>query len=208
MQELLTFLLMGGSALLTAGAVAFLGVGLYTNVLERFLTEVRDESAGGVKGAGSVAVRKLGAMNRRFMWPGYESKTRRKLIKAGEPSQYKPEDIMALQEVSAFLALLAGLFVVNGLGGNLAWSLLVMLLGLFYPLIWLNDQVKRRHLAITARFHTTWTCSPCRWKRAWTSRARSRRWWRRAARGRCARSCSWCSSSSRWARRVKKGSRA
>ncbi|NOJ98168.1 type II secretion system F family protein [Corallococcus sp. CA049B] len=149
MQEVLTFLLMGGSALLTAGAVAFLGIGLYSNLLERFLTEVRDESAGGMKGAGSVAIRKLGSMNRRFMWPGYESKTRRKLIKAGEPSQYKPEDIMALQEVSAFLGLLVGLFVANGIGANLAWSLVVMLLGLFYPLIWLNDQVKRRHLAIS-----------------------------------------------------------
>jgi tight adherence protein C len=148
-QEILTSLLMGGSALLTAGAVAFLGVGVYNNLLERFLLEVRDESAGGVKGAGSVAIRKLGSMNRRIMWPGYESKTRRKLIKAGEPHQYKPEDIMALQEVSAFVALLAGLFVVNGMGLNLAWSLLVMLLGLFYPLIWLNDQVKRRHLAIS-----------------------------------------------------------
>ena len=76
-------------------------------MFERFLSEVRDESTGGMKGFGSVAIRRLGAMNRRFMWPGYEAKARRNLIKAGEPQGYKPEDIMALQEISAVVGLLA-----------------------------------------------------------------------------------------------------
>ncbi len=70
-----------------------------TNFLERFIAEVQEESAGGVSGVGSVAIRKLGTLNRRFMWPGYEDKMRRSLIKAGEPQSYKPEDIMALQEI-------------------------------------------------------------------------------------------------------------
>lgn len=149
MQDILTTFLIGSSALLTAGAVAFLGVGLYQNVLERFLSEVRDESAGGMKGAGSVAIRKLGVLNRRFMWPGYEAKARRNLIKAGEPQGYKPEDIMAMQEVSAVLALVVGLFLLNSLDQNLAWALLIGLLGMYYPILWLNDQVKKRHLQIS-----------------------------------------------------------
>ncbi len=148
-MDVLTQVLVGSSALLFAGAVGFLGLGLYQQLFERFLSEVRDESAGGVKGAGSVAIRRLGSMNRRFIWPAYEAKTRRNLIKAGEPQGYKPEDIMALQEVSAVVGLLMGLFILNGVGQNLGWSLVFMLFGLYYPVMWLNDQVKKRHLQIS-----------------------------------------------------------
>ncbi|MBZ4417743.1 type II secretion system F family protein [Myxococcus sp. RHSTA-1-4] len=148
-MDVLTQVLVGSSALLFAGAVGFLGLGLYQQLFERFLSEVREESTGGVKGAGSVAIRRLGAMNRRFMWPGYEAKARRNLIKAGEPQGYKPEDIMALQEVSAVIGLLMGLVLMNGIGFNLVWALAVMLLGMYYPLMWLNDQVKKRHLQIS-----------------------------------------------------------
>jgi tight adherence protein C len=147
--DVLTQVLVGSSALLFAGAVGFLGLGLYQTLLERFLSEVREESAGGVKGAGGVVIRRLGAMNRRFMWPGYEAKARRNLIKAGEPQGYKPEDIMALQEVSAVVGLLMGLFILNGTGQNLAWCVLFLLLGTYYPIMWLNDQVKKRHLQIS-----------------------------------------------------------
>ncbi|WP_164018390.1 type II secretion system F family protein [Pyxidicoccus trucidator] len=148
-MDVLTQVLVGSSALLFAGAVGFLGLGLYQTLLERFLSEVREESAGGVKGAGGVVIRRLGAMNRRFMWPGYEAKARRNLIKAGEPQGYKPEDIMALQEVSAVVGLLMGLFILNGTGQNLAWCVLFLLLGTYYPIMWLNDQVKKRHLQIS-----------------------------------------------------------
>jgi tight adherence protein C len=147
--DVLTYTLMGGSALMFAAAAGFLGFGVYQNFFERFVSEVRDESAGGVKGLGSVTVRKLGVINRRLMWPGYESKMRRRLIKAGEPQAFKPEDIMALQEICALLGLLAGLILINALGQNLAWSLLFALFGLWYPMIWVNDQVKKRHLLIS-----------------------------------------------------------
>jgi tight adherence protein C len=147
--DVLTQVLVGSSALLFAGAIGFLGLGLYQTLFERFLSEVRDESAGGVKGAGGVAIRRLGSMNRRIMWPSYEAKARRNLIKAGEPQGYKPEDIMALQEVSFVVGLLMGLFMLNGLGQNLGWCLVFALFGMYYPLMWLNDQVKKRHLQIS-----------------------------------------------------------
>jgi tight adherence protein C len=88
-------------------------------------------------------------MNRRFMWPGYEARMRKNLIKAGDPSGYKPEDIMALQELGWVVGLLGGLVLANGLGMNLVWSLVVALFGMFYPQIWVNDQVKKRHLLIS-----------------------------------------------------------
>jgi tight adherence protein C len=148
-SDVLTYTLMGGSALMFAASAGFLGIGIYQNYFERFIDEVRDESAGGVKGMGSVTIRKLGVLNRRLMWPGYESGMRRKLVKAGEPQAFKPEDIMALQEISAALGLLAGLILVNGVGENLAYSLIFALFGMYYPLIWVNDQVKKRHLLIS-----------------------------------------------------------
>ncbi len=149
MSDVLTYTLMGGSALMFAASAGFLGIGIYQNYFANFIDEVRDESAGGVKGMGSVTIRKLGALNRRLMWPGYEAGMRRKLVKAGEPQGYKPEDIMALQEISAVLGLIAGLILVNGVGQNLAYSLLFAIFGMYYPLIWVNDQVKKRHLLIS-----------------------------------------------------------
>lgn len=130
-------------------ATPWVGLWLYQAYVARFLTEVREESAGGVQGAGSVAIRRMGGLNRRFMWPGYESRMRRRLIKAGEPKAYRPEDILALQEVGAVVGLLLTLFLLNAVGWNLALSILGGLVGTFYPLIWVNDQVKRRHLLIS-----------------------------------------------------------
>ncbi len=149
MSDILTNTLMGGSALMFAASMGFLGFGVYQNYFSQFVNEVRDESAGGMAGMGSVTLRKLGALNRRLMWPGYESKMRKKLIKAGEPNALKPEDIMALQEICAFVGLLAGLILFNAVNENLAWSLVIALFGMYYPLIWVNDQVKKRHLQIS-----------------------------------------------------------
>jgi tight adherence protein C len=136
------------AAVMFAGSLGMAGLGL-GNTVAPFLIEVREESAGGVSGAGSVVVRKLGVANRRIMWPGYEDKMRRSLVKAGEPQAYKPEDIMALQEIGFVVGILFGLILMNAIGFSLAWSLVVGLIGMFYPLIWVNDQVNKRHLAIS-----------------------------------------------------------
>jgi tight adherence protein C len=148
MSEIWTTVLFATAALFFAGTFAMLGLGV-SNVVTPFLVEVKEESAGGVAGAGSVVVRKLGTMNRRFMWPGYEDRMRRSLIRAGEPKAYKPEDIMALQEIGFVVGLIFGLIVINALGFNLLWTLVVGVIGLFYPIIWVNDSVNKRHLQIS-----------------------------------------------------------
>jgi tight adherence protein C len=127
----------------------FVMLWLYQDYVGAFLGEVREESAGGASGVFSVFIRKLGVVNRRFMWPGYEANMRRRLTKGGEPQGYKPEDILALQEVAAVVMLLVGILAASALGANIAWGLLVAVFGAFYPLIWVNDQVKRRHHLIT-----------------------------------------------------------
>lgn len=149
MNDILTTFLFGGTVILIAGAVTFGGIGLYELMLAQFISEVREESTGGVRGAGSIAIKKMGAANRRLMWPSYEAKMRRKLIKAGEPKGYRPEDVMALQEIWFVLGTLFGLIVMNFFGINLLWSLAIGLVGGCYPLIWANDQVKKRHTLIS-----------------------------------------------------------
>jgi tight adherence protein C len=144
-----TALLLGVPTLLAATAVGFAGIWVYNTFFESFVSEVTEESAGGMRGAGSVAVRRVGSFSRRIMWPGYEAKMRKNLIKAGDPSGYKHEDIMALQGFGWIIGLLGGLVLANGLGMNLAWSLAVAKFGMFYPQIWVNDQVKKRHLLIS-----------------------------------------------------------
>jgi tight adherence protein C len=148
-QDIITTFLLGGSALFTAAAAAFAGIWVYNTFFESFVSEVTEESHGGMRGASSVAVRRIGSFCRRIMWPGYEAKMRKNLIKAGDPSGYKPEDIMALQGFGWVIGLLGGLVLANGLGMNLAWSLAVAKFGMFYPQIWVNDQVKKRHLLIS-----------------------------------------------------------
>jgi tight adherence protein C len=146
--EVLTTILTMGSVVLWGAFAWFLGVGIYNNLLGQFVAELREDRASGV-GAGSLAVRRLGSVNRRLMWPGYESRRRRDLIRAGEPKGYKPEDIMAMQEIGFVIGLLFGLLLLNALGQNLLWAFVVGLLGLLYPLVWLRDQVKKRHHLIT-----------------------------------------------------------
>ncbi len=147
-MDLVTVLLVV-SAALAAGAVAFGSMGLYSTVLEQFIIEVKEESGGGAAGAGNIAVKKLGIINRKLMWPGYEDRLRRILIRGGQPNAYAPEDIMALQEIGLVLGLLIGFFTANVLQQNLAWGLAGAVLGAMYPLIWANDHVTKRHLAIT-----------------------------------------------------------
>lgn len=146
--DFLTILWMGVLSIMFAGSAAMLGVWLYNTFFHQFVEDLSEEAAGGA-GARNVIIGRLGVMNRRFMWPGYEVKMRRNLIKAGEPSQLRPEDIMAWQEVGFVIGLLFGLVAASGVGANLLWGLLGALFGLWYPTQWVRDQVTRRHHLIT-----------------------------------------------------------
>ncbi|MBL9037943.1 MAG: type II secretion system F family protein [Archangium sp.] len=91
----------------------------------------------------------MGILNRKFMWPSYEDRLRRNLVRAGQPQGYTPEDVMALQEIGLIVGTVFGLLVANAIKQPLGFGLLGSLLGLFYPLIWVNDLVTKRHLQIT-----------------------------------------------------------
>jgi len=147
--ELFSLVLSSVTGVLVGTSTLLLVLWIYQTLFEQFFVEVREESAGGVRGLGSVALRRLGLMNRRLMWPAFELRVRKALVKAGEPRGYRPEDVMAMQEVGFVLGLMAGVVLLNGVNVALGWSLLVGALGAAYPQIWLNDQVKKRHVLIS-----------------------------------------------------------
>jgi len=147
-SEILTIFWMGGLATMIAASAGMLGVWFYNTFLEQTLDDMRDDASGGA-GARNVVIGRLGALNRRFMWPGYEIKVRRNLIKGGEPNGLKPEDVMAWQEIGFVIGLLFGVVGASAAGSNLLWALLGAIFGMYYPLIWVRDQVKKRHHLIT-----------------------------------------------------------
>jgi tight adherence protein C len=147
--DALTFVLVSVSTAGFAAAAGLLGYYAYRALLEQFIIEVRDESTGGARGLASVTIRRLGAANRRLMWPTYELRLRKQLIRGGEPQGYKPEDILALQQIGFVVGLLLGVFACNALEQNFAFSLILAAFAGMYPLIWVNDQVKKRHHKIS-----------------------------------------------------------
>jgi len=139
----------GIAAILAGSATLLFVVWAYQTLFEQFFVEVREEAAGGVRGLGSVALRRLGLLNRRLMWPAFELRVRKMLVKAGEPKGYHPEDVLAMQEVGFVVGVMAGVVLLNGINVALGWAILFGLLGAAYPQIWLNDQVKKRHVLIS-----------------------------------------------------------
>ena len=98
---------------------------------------------------GTQVLLRLQAFNCRLLVPRYEELLQTQLAKAGEPRDLAPNDIVLLQEAGALLGLLIGWTVCRSLRVNLAYALPALAIGAWYPLHWLMDQVKRRHLRIT-----------------------------------------------------------
>lgn len=147
---MLSSIFMAAAALLVVGAF-FLGtLGIYESFVKRFAEEVGEQKHGGglVGAIRSVALKRLGVVNRRFISPKYEADIRRKLITAGEPADLKPEEFLGLQELGAVAFLLFGIILLNFFGVAIYWAVLFGVGGWYYPKMWLGDQIKKRHLQI------------------------------------------------------------
>ncbi|MGQ0508511.1 MAG: type II secretion system F family protein [Myxococcaceae bacterium] len=81
-------------------------------------------------------------LNRVLLRPGYEAKLDKALAQAALSK--RPEDILLLQELGFLACGVLGALVFRG-----PWALALALFGAACPLLWLSDQVKKRHLAIS-----------------------------------------------------------
>jgi len=98
---------------------------------------------------GTDLLDRLTAFNRRLLTPRYEGLLRKQLTKAGEPRDLSPADIVLLQQAGALVGILLGWILCRSLQLSLGWTLLAAIVGVWYPVHWLGDQVKRRQLRIT-----------------------------------------------------------
>ena len=133
------------------GAFMFAMVGLYNAAFQGFFEDVKQANDGGgfIKTLQKLVLKRLGVMNRRFMWETYETKIKRKMVAAGPQVDLRPEEFMALQEVGFLFGSLLGMLILNAVDTSFIYLPLFSLLGLYYPNIWLNDQVNKRHFLIT-----------------------------------------------------------
>jgi tight adherence protein C len=148
-HHLLTSVLLGGSVALAFASGALAGLGIFRLLIRPLALELRKVPASGSRGAGLSLVHKLGWLNRGLLRPGYTSRVHKMLVKAGEPANYQPQDILALQELGGIAGLLAGLIASSALGLGIGWCLATAVVGACHPLLWLKEKRKKRQLQIS-----------------------------------------------------------
>lgn len=143
------------ASLCAALAVGLGGFALYSLYLAPFFGDVasdRKQREGLLLVLRRTVIRKLAQKNAVLYPRKYLDAFRRQLERAGRPHDITAEELAAFQEVGAVLGLLLGLFfMASVLKAPWYWLLVLIPLGFFFPLIWLNDQVtKRLHLITRA----------------------------------------------------------
>jgi tight adherence protein C len=137
-------------AVLAAAAAVYLAIrGVHQTWVSPLVAEAHGQGETGFAGIWALTVRKLGAFNKRMVWLSYQEKIGRQLVRAGAPFGYRPEDILGLQEMAFAVGWVVGIVALHGLDVHVGYSILFAALGGLYPLIWLSDQVKKRHLKIS-----------------------------------------------------------
>ncbi len=141
--------------LMVFAGVFFAAYAVWELLLKRVMSEAKElEERSTLKAMRKIALRRLGAVIRRFLWPAYDKYLRRRIIAAGGLDGMQPEEIGALQVISFIFFTLVGVLVINFVRKDIKidvgwWVIsLFVALGIFYPIIWLRDQVKKRHFKI------------------------------------------------------------
>jgi tight adherence protein C len=143
----LNFALTSISGLLFGIAFVLLATAVYEIWLAPFFADVHVHVSRGISFS-TAAIRQLGSLNRRLMPAGYQRRVSKNLSKAGRPRELQPQDIIALQEIGFVLGSLFGTWLSWSMNRAPWASIAFGFLGAAYPLIWLRDQVKRRHVKI------------------------------------------------------------
>lgn len=140
----------------TLGAVFFLILGVWEGFLKKFVSEAKSlEDSSFMKAVRKVVLRRLATINRKFIWPKYERRINRRVTHAGGLEGLTADEFMAAQQIALVFFTVFGLLLLDFLNDSMGMDVAMWhtvwftLLGWFFPEIWLNDQVTKRHFAIT-----------------------------------------------------------
>ncbi len=131
-------------------AALLLTMGLYKNFVEPMIEEAKElDGVAPSRGFKRYIFNRIIGINRIFIKDDYIKYLRRRLIMAGEPRGLTPEDFIVLQELWGVGFFIIGILFCILVEINVLWSLMFLVGGASYALIWLNDMVAKRHRLIT-----------------------------------------------------------
>jgi tight adherence protein C len=141
--------LMVVAVLLFAGACIFGAGGIYGALIKPFSDELAMQQGEGrvLAAVRTVFLTRLGQINEPLLTRSYEERIRRMLVSAGNPGDLTPGEFLGLQELGAGMLGLGGLSLLPA-GLAPIWVVAFAALGFLYPMLWLSETLKRRHLLI------------------------------------------------------------
>ncbi len=147
MGEYSAVVLVYASAALFGGAVALVGWAIWPRRFIAETAERREEAKGPADAARRVLFDRMAPFAMPLLSEKRESRLARQMLMMGAPD-LRPVDIITMQILAGLLfAILTGMFL-NLWGESLWWTLAGVVLGLLLPIIWIRDQIKKRHLEI------------------------------------------------------------
>lgn len=133
-----------------AVAAILISMGIYRNFIEPMIEEAKElDEVAPARGFKRYIFNRIIGVNRIFIKDDYVKYLRRRLIMAGEPKALTPEDFIVLQELWGVGFFIIGILFCVLVDISVLWSLLFLIGGASYALIWLNDMVAKRHRLIT-----------------------------------------------------------
>ncbi len=131
------------SNLLFYTVLVFTGIAAFLFVLAMYPQSIAGRGGMGPRGRG-LFVSRLGGLNSVLVSKSFRAKMMRRFVTMGNPN-LSVENFIAYQELCAVLFGVLGLLLLNLLNKPLIWSILFFVFGFLVPLIWLRDQIKKRH---------------------------------------------------------------
>ena len=171
-MDLINTLLASPTSLMFLGAVVGMGIAVFLVVHalypQQMLQEVKERAAeaqqrqeqarargyipppppGKLKALGGAFVERIGNYNERFVKDRYRGKMLKRFTAMGRP-ELRPQDFIAYQELCAVFFGVLGLMVMNLIDEPLWYAIPFVVFGALFPYIWLSDQIKKRHRAIS-----------------------------------------------------------
>lgn len=136
--------------LAAAGSVAMFFVWLWNVFLQRLVMDAQEQQQETfIQALRKVILTRIASYNERTFSRPYQQGITRWLVMAGNPSELVAPEFIGLQEVAVVFFTFFGLFLTLTVGMDWYYDFGFILLGWYYPWIWLRDQVKKRQHAIT-----------------------------------------------------------